>query len=163
LVELAAGPPPTARLAKPRMRLDLGGIGKGFAAQEALAVLDGLGLRRSLVSIAGDVVCGDAPPGREGWEGAIGKTGEELSLARAAVSTSGDSEQFVEIGGARYSHIVDPHTGAGLTGSAWVTVTAHDGATADALATAVSVLGEEKGRSLVGSFEGARLVVFRRP
>jgi FAD:protein FMN transferase len=163
LVELSDGPPRTARLARPGMRLDLGGIGKGFAAQEALAVLASRGLPRALVALSGDVVCGDPPPGREAWDVAIGAGGETVPLARAAISTSGDAEQFVQIGGVRYSHVVDPRTGLGLTGSAWVTVSAPDGATADALATAVSVLKDEAaGQALVAKFPGARLLRFRR-
>jgi thiamine biosynthesis lipoprotein len=139
------------------MSLDLGGIGKGFACDEALRVLAGRGLSRALVSLGGDVVCGDPPPGSRGWEVAMGAAGERLTLANAAVSSSGDAEQFVEIDGVRYSHVVDPFTGLGLTGSPTVTVVAADGVTADALATAVSVLGEERGRSLVAGFAGARI------
>ena len=163
LVQGGRDGPPTARLSKPGMRLDLGGIGKGFAAQEAVHELAMMGFPHALVAIAGDVVCGESPPGLPGWDVAIGKGGPDLVVAHAAVSTSGDTEQFVELGGVRYSHVVDPRTGFGLTGAAWVTVKAADGATADALATAVSVLGEEKGRALVRRFPGAELVAFRRP
>jgi thiamine biosynthesis lipoprotein len=162
-LELNPGPPPTARLARDGMRLDLGGIGKGFAAQEAVELLRARGLPRALVSLAGDVVCGDPPPGRDGWDVAIGAGGETVPLARAAISTSGDAEQFVEIGGVRHSHVVDPRTGLALTGSSWVTVTAPDGAVADALSTAASVLGDEAAaRALVAKFGGARLVRFVR-
>jgi FAD:protein FMN transferase len=153
----------TARLATRGMRLDLGGIGKGFAAQEAVSALAMAGYPHALVAIAGDVAAGEPPPDRPGWEVSIGRDGGKSVLVTGAISTSGDAEQFVEVGGVRYSHIVDPRTGLGLTGSAWVTVKASDGATADALATAVSVLGKEKGRALVRRFPGAELVAFRKP
>jgi FAD:protein FMN transferase len=162
-VDLDPGPPTTIRLDSAGMRLDLGGIAKGFAAQDALNVLVAAGLPRALVAIAGDVVCGDPPPGREGWDVAIGKSGETVGVRRAAISTSGDAEQFMDFGGVRHSHIVDPRTGRALTGSAEVTVIAADGATADALATAVCVMGDEaEGRKLVGRFPDARLVRFRK-
>jgi thiamine biosynthesis lipoprotein len=148
----------TVALARAGMALDLGGIGKGFACDEAMDVLRDRGLTRVLVALAGDVVCGDPPPGRSSWTVAIGSGGGSLALANAAVSTSGDTEQFVEIGGVRYSHVVDPRTGIGLTESCWVTIVAPDGATADALATAASVLGEERGREVVSRFPGTRWV-----
>ena len=72
----------------------------------------------------------------------------------AAVTTSGDAYQAVEIDGVRYSHIVDPRTGLGVTGQTAVTVIAPDATTADALATALSVLGPEAGQHVVERFPG---------
>jgi thiamine biosynthesis lipoprotein len=72
-------------------------------------------------------------------------------LANGSISTSGDAFQFVELGGRRFSHIVDPKTGLGLTERCSVTVIAPDGITADALATAVTVLGPERGLKLIES------------
>ena len=95
------------------MQLDLGAIGKGYAADEALAVLEKLGLGRALVAMSGDLAFGDAPPGTRGWK--IGITSQTLELANAAVSTSGDAEQHLDAGGKRYSHIIDPATATGLT------------------------------------------------
>ena len=162
LLELDLGPARLGRLAKSGMLLDLGGIGKGFAAQQAVDLLAARGFRQVLVALAGDVVCGEAPPGRAGWDVALGAGGVTVPLARSAISTSGDVEQFLEIGGVRYSHVVDPRTGIGLVRSAEVTVSALDGATSDALATAVCVLAdEEAGRALVAKFPGAKLVRFR--
>jgi thiamine biosynthesis lipoprotein len=69
-------------------------------------------------------------------------------LRNAAVSTSGDTEQFRDIGGVRYSHIIDPKTGLGLTSAIAVTVVARRGLEADPIATAVSVMGEERGRKV---------------
>jgi FAD:protein FMN transferase len=133
----------------PEMRLDLGGIAKGFATDEALIALRRHGVRRALVAAAGDIRLGDPPPSARGWKVELDSGGNTntapqfLFLANSAVATSGDTFQSVEIDGVRYSHIVDPRTGTGLTNSALVTVTASDGTTADALATAVSVLGPQ--------------------
>jgi len=77
-----------------------------------------------------------------------------LVLANRAVTTSGDAFQAVDIDGVRYSHIVDPRTGVGVVGSAAVTVIAPDCTTADALATAASVLGPEQGLTAVAAHEG---------
>jgi len=128
----------TVALAKPGMRLDLGGIGKGYACQRALEVLASRGLERALIQMGGDIVCGAAPPGREGWDIDVG--GATRSVHDVAVATSGDSEQHVEIDGVRYSHVVDPRTGLGVIAARQITIEAADGATADALATAGSLL-----------------------
>ena len=105
---------------------------------------------------------GQPPPGKAGWIIAIAQlesinapTSRSLVLHNSAVSTSGDTNQNVEIGGVRYSHIVDPRTGVGLTGRSSVTVVAPDCATSDALATAASVLGPQEGLKLIDSTDGA--------
>lgn len=156
----------TLTLAHDDMQLDLGGIGKGFAAGEALAVLRRRGLDRCLVDLGGDIALGEPPPDRAGWRVAIhGGWAEEspwlLELARAAVATSGDTSQFLEVDGVHYSHILDPRTGRGLTSRIAVTVIAPDAATADALASAVSVLGEEDGLELLEQFPGASAMIER--
>jgi thiamine biosynthesis lipoprotein len=152
----------TAELAVADMRLDAGAIAKGYAVDEALAVLDRLGIHRALVGGSGDMAASDPPPGQEGWRievPAIDAPGAPPSqvvlLARRAIATSGDHFQYVEIDGVRYSHIVDPRTGVGLIGQSSVTVVAGNCATADSLATAVSVLGPQKGLALVESTPGA--------
>jgi thiamine biosynthesis lipoprotein len=131
------------------MQLDLGAIAKGYAADQALAVLRARGVRQALIAVGGDIVVGDSPPGKPGWTVAIGDTGEKLILHNAAISTSGDSEQSLQIDGVRYSHIIDPKTGLGLLHSPTVTVVARRGLDADPLATAISLLGEPRGRALL--------------
>src|SRR5213079_2954113 len=86
-----------------------------------------------------------------------------LILQNAGLANSGDTFQRLEIGGKRYSHIVDPRTGIGLTDHSLVTVIAPDGITADSLATAVSVLGPEKGIKLVENTKGAAVHITRLP
>jgi FAD:protein FMN transferase len=164
----------TAQLLKPGMLLDLGGIAKGYAADEALATLKRYGIESALVAGGGDIAVGSAPPGKAGWRIAIAplepQSGgpmarsqiqnpkskiQNLLLRDAAVSTSGDAEQHVEIGGVRYSHIVDPKTGMALTGRSSVTVLARNCTTSDGLATAVSVIGPERGLELIKDTPGA--------
>ncbi len=151
----------------PGMRLDLGGIAKGYAADQALAVLRRCGIRQAMVAAGGDLALGDAPPGRTGWNigiSSIDAAGKQLTrvvlLENCGVSTSGDTEQFVVINGVRFSHIVNPATGLGLTGRIGVTILAPDATTSDALATGVSVMGVTRGLALVEELPGiAALIV----
>jgi len=149
------------RLPRPGTRLDLGGIGMGYAADRVLDLLHGRGIDAALVDASGDVAASGPPPGAAGWRVAVrglpgdGTPAETLLLANAAVTTSGDAFQAVEIDGCRYSHIVDPRTGLGVAGPAAVTVIAPDCTTADALATAASVLGPDAGATLIGRFPGS--------
>ncbi len=142
----------TLRLAREGMQLDLGGIGKGFAADEAIRTLAARGFRRALVAVGGDIAVGERPPDREAWAIAAGTAPwEMIPLRHAGISTSGDAEQFVEIDGVRYSHIVDPRSGIGLTNRVQVTVIAPDATTSDAIATALCVLGGGNHIYYVGS------------
>jgi thiamine biosynthesis lipoprotein len=139
------------------MRLDLGGIAKGFILDEALEAIRAHGITRVLLEAGGDIVVGDAPPDREGWEIAIQVDDETFAqhaaaLVNAALATSGGSVQFVEIDGVRYSHVIDPATGLGLTHDLVVHVIAPDGATADALATALGVVGQPRADELLRAF-----------
>jgi thiamine biosynthesis lipoprotein len=138
------------RLGAPRMRLDLGGIAKGYILGLALTTLRAHGVGAALIEAGGDVVVGDPPPDRPGW--LIEIAGAEGIHANVAVSTSGTGEQYVEIGGVRYAHVVDPRTGLGATTRRTVTVVASDAATADALATALVVLGADDGAEILARF-----------
>ena len=97
----------------------------------------------ALILIGGDVRCGAAPPEKEGWSvGLLDYEGEltsTMTVSECAVSTSGDLQQFVEVDGQRYSHIIDPVTGLGTTDSLLATVVAQNGLMADPLATAACV------------------------
>ncbi len=157
----------TVELLRQRMRLDFGGIAKGYAADEALKVLRRLDVESALIDAGGDIVASDAPPGEAGWRIGVAPIDPDaaptrfLTISNAAVATSGDAYQFVEIDGVRYSHILDPRTGMGLTASSSVTVIAPDGITADSLASAVSVLGPKQGRVLVESTDAAAAFIVR--
>jgi len=156
-----------ACLARPGMRLDLGGIAKGYILQEALRALADRGVASALIEAGGDIVVGAAPPGASGWRIAVPDADPALAarargLTHAAIATSGPTEQFVEIDGVRHSHVVDPRTGLALTRNVTATVIASDGATADALATTLTVLSREEGKRLLEHFPGA-LAGVRRP
>ncbi len=150
----------TVELTKRGMRLDLGGIAKGYAIQEALTVLRTRGIDRAMIQAGGDIGLGAPPPERAGWTIGIaprqpqGPPSFLLCLAHTFVASSGDMWQYVVLNGKRYSHIVDPRTGLGLTDQSQVTVVGPDGMIADALATAVSVLGPEKGLPFVDETPG---------
>jgi thiamine biosynthesis lipoprotein len=146
-------------LKKPKMQLDLGGIAKGFAADAALKVLELRGIDSAVVAASGDLAVGAAPPGERGWDVSI-RTFEapeqtdkliKLRLQHCGISTSGDLHQAIEINGQRYSHIIDPKTGLGLTNRIACSVIAPDATTSDGLATAMCVLGVERGTRVLKS------------
>ncbi|MFH0945969.1 MAG: family 16 glycoside hydrolase [Planctomycetota bacterium] len=150
----------TLFLSRPGMALDLGGIGKGYACDEALKVLEQHGIESALVDLGGDLVLGAPPPGRAGWtvQAGCGERQTLLTLSRVAVATSGETEQHHDLNGVRYSHIIDPRVGRPLTDSSCVSVVAKDGMTADGLASAASVLGLEAAERLCSSYQGAWLM-----
>lgn len=156
-------------LLEPGMLLDVGGIGKGFAADEAAAVLKRDGIDRALVALGGDIFGAGAPPDEDGWSVEVSDTATPSAQKRtvrirdAGISTSGDAEQFVEIGGRRYSHILDPRTGEALTGRRSVTIEAGTATESDGLATAVCVLGRQAGEQLVRRVPGAKIIDYYGP
>ena len=159
----------TVTVDKAGMALDVGAIGKGYAASEAIEELGRLGVRSALVAVSGDLAFSEAPPGQRGWRIGI-DTGDVsdvrvpavLELTNAAVSTSGNSEQHVDINGRRYSHIIDPASGMGVAGDITVTVIARHGLESDGLDTAVSVLGAPRGLALVESRPDAAALIIER-
>lgn len=153
----------TITLMKPGMLLDVGAIAKGYAADEGLRILREHGLNRSLVMAGGDIAIGDPPPGEEAWEIKLRtftkptpdaeEPMETVRLKNCGVSTSGDLYQFTEIDGKRYSHIVSPKSGLGLTERLACSVIAPDCTTSDALATTMCVLGQERGAPVAATFK----------
>ncbi len=157
-------------LLAPDMRLDLGGIAKGYAVDQALLALKSQGVTSALVEGGGDMVVGDPPPGKPAWR--IELASLDLSnappdrfllLKNVAISTSSDLYQRLDINGIRYSHIVDPRTGIGLTNHSLVNVIAPLGITADSLTKVVCVLGPKKGLKVVEATPGAAARLMRAP
>lgn len=155
----------TAQLLKANVRLDLGGIAKGYAADEALAAIKACGISRALVRASGDIVVGEPPPGERGWRIGIAPLEADeppsrfVLLANCAISTSGDARQHLVVEGRRYSHVLDPRTGQPVEGRSSVTVIGPAATLTDAIATAASVLGAEQAVEFVRKFEGAELLM----
>lgn len=153
------------RFAVPNMQLDLGGIAKGYAADAAVEVLRQFGVRRAIIEFGGDIVASGPPPGRPGWQIRIDDPSgapPAIHLSDAAISTSGDVVQFVEIDGVRYSHVVDPRTGTALHDRVAATVIAPSGMLADALATVAGVLGPDDGARFLATHYPAVTHYIRR-
>jgi thiamine biosynthesis lipoprotein len=157
----------TILLKEPGMQLDLGGIAKGFAAEKMFGVMKARGFPITLIAAGGDLRMGDPPPGKTAWRVGLQtfdarEPEEVVELVNCAVSTSGDLHQFVEIEGNRYSHILDPKTGLGLTERIAVSVIAPTATVSDALATAACVAGAGKAEAICLK-AGATRVVVRKP
>lgn len=143
------------------MQLDVGGIAKGYTADQVLKLLARRGLTRAMCGAAGDITVGDPPPDRSEWRVGIQslKAPDQIDgyvhFRNYAISTSGDTYRSATVNGQRYSHIIDPRTGLGLTHRIGVTTLAPSGTTADWSATAVSILGPQKGLALIERLDGA--------
>ena len=159
----------TATLLVPNMSLDLGGIAKGYAADVALAVIARHGFDCAMVAASGDLAFGAPPPGKPGWNVKLAPFGEDASqtltivVAHVGVSTSGAAEQFVEIGGVRYSHIIDPTTGLGLTTGIAATVIAPSATLSDGLDNACCTMPAELTKNVVDHWdESIRVIIYHR-
>ena len=156
----------TLRFDRAGMVLDFGGIGKGYAAREGVEMLCDLGYPNAFIDLGGDLQLGDPPSDRpEGWrvEIATGIAGPRtMYLHNTGVATSGDLERFYEHKGVRYSHIIDPRSGKGITHRRAAMVIVADAAVADALASAVSVLGEDGIAQLQVAYPGAEMMLVER-
>lgn len=155
----------TLVMSQPGMQLDPGGIAQGYIAQAVINYIKEKQIRNALVDVSGDIVAIGAPPGAKGWAIGINKPGQKetllkhhLLISNKAVSTSGDVYQFMEHNNKRYSHIIDPRTGYGITAQKNVTVIAADGTTADWLTKACSILPLKKAIKLAKAMDAALLV-----
>lgn len=160
----------TVELRRGEMRLDLGGIAKGVAVDAALAVLKENGITSALAAASGDIGASNPPPGKRGWRvevAALDTPGAPIArhvwLSNSAVSTAGDTFQHVVINGVRYSHIIDPRTGIGLTDHTLVTVLGPTCAITDSLETTLAVLGPERGLRLIAQHPGTAAYIVRKP
>ncbi len=155
----------TVRFEAEGMQLDLGGIAKGYAVDAAIGAMKELGIRGGMVDVGGNIRCfGTPPPPAKHWTiGLQNPRAEALSakirLDELAVATSGDYRRFVEKDGKRFSHILNPATGESAAELISVTILAPSALEADALSTAVSVLGREKGLALIESLPEAEAIV----
>jgi len=149
------------------MAIDLGGIAKGYAVDSAFEILTSLGYKTLIVNAGGDLRAGglkiNAP-----WSIGIQnprsaeKVMATISVSDSAIATSGDYEKFFFYQGKRYHHILNPKTGFPADGCQSVTILSKDGMTADGLATAVFVLGPEKGYALCQKIGGVECFIMDR-
>ena len=145
---------PLARIARRGVTLNFGGIGKGIAVEAARVVLEEHGMDRFLIDFDGEIRVERPPPDRPAWVIEVQGLADEpvllIGTTMMSLSTSGDLNQFVEIDGTRYSHVIDPRTGLGVTTGRQVTVFTPDGSDlADALATTGGVLDGDSFRTLL--------------
>lgn len=146
----------TVQLLKKGMQLDMGGIAKGYAGDEAQKALRKFGVTSALIEMGGDIVVSGPPPGTDGWKVRTPNAGEDLTVVNQAISSSGDTEQFAIIGGKQYSHVIDPRTGWALTNRVQVTIIAPDGLTTDPLSTALTILSPAGRAKLLKHYPGAK-------
>lgn len=157
----------TVELLRPGMRFDFGAVAKGYAIDAALLVLRNQGITSALVDLGGDIGLGEPPPDRPTWKVAVAPLEQDQSPSVfvyrncCGIATSGDRYRFVVIDGQRYSHIVDPRTGIGITEQSEVTVIAPNATLADVLATAVTVLGPEKGLAWIDTMPDVAALYLR--
>jgi len=157
----------TIRFDRPGMELDLGGIAKGYAVDRAVAVLRRHSVPAALVSAGGSTVYGlGGPPGQRAWDVTIQdpvdsrKTALTVPLKNRALSVSGSDEKSFEVGGVRYSHIMDPRTARPVQGVLSVAVVTSSGTAGDALDNVLFVQGVDAGRATVARLPGAEAFFF---
>lgn len=157
----------TIYFARPGVELDLGGIAKGYAVDRAVDVLRREGISRALVSAGGSTIYGlGAPPHEAGWEVKIqnpvapDKTALTVRLKDEALSVSGSYEKFFELGGHRYSHIMDPRTGRPVNGMLSVAVITATGTAGDALDNVFYIQGIPWSRKSLPAFPVSKAIFF---
>ena len=155
----------TVFLKEKGMKIGFGAIGKGYAADKAKDLLREKGVVAGIINASGDMSSWGTQPGGKPWQVAITNPMDKtksfglLPMAEGAVVTSGDYEKFVHFDGKRYSHIMDPRTGYPATGIASVTVFAPKAELADALSTAVFVMGIETGLDRIDQLDGIECII----
>lgn len=152
----------TATLGKPGMKIDLGGITRGYAIDEMLRVLEKQGITHAMVRAGSDVRISAPPPGQDGWQVKLGTPDspvrESIVAANCAVSTEGSLQQFVDIGGTRYAHLIDPATGLGLTRRVAATIIAPTATQSAPLATFACVAPDTAAQVFIGGEIRCRVV-----
>jgi thiamine biosynthesis lipoprotein len=151
-------------LKKREMAIDLGGIAKGYAVDRAFELFNSLGHENLIVNAGGDLRTGGLKLDQPWIIGiqdprAPQKMMARVSVSDAAIATSGDYEKFFIYQGKRYHHIFNPRDGFPTEGCQSVTILCKEGMVADALATAVFVLGPEKGYALCQKLEGVDCLI----
>jgi thiamine biosynthesis lipoprotein len=153
----------TVRFARPGVELDLGAIGKGYAVDRTVKVLRDAGVEAALVDAGSSTLYAmNAPPGKNGWTvrvpqpGDRSKTVATVNLRNESLSTSGNYENFFQLDGRRYCHVIDPRQGMPVQGVLQTTLITSDNTASDALSNAMFVLGFEEGKNVLAALSQAR-------
>lgn len=152
------------------MRIGFGGIGKGYAAEQAKQLLQDQGVESGIVNAAGDLTTWGTQPNGNPWTIGIADPATQLmsgprqafsylNISDVAVATSGSYEKYAIIAGKRYSHTIDPKTGYPVSGIKSVTIIAPNAELADALATPVMVMGVRVGLDLINQMRQIACVI----
>ncbi|MBV9989087.1 MAG: FAD:protein FMN transferase [Chitinophagaceae bacterium] len=147
------------------MRIGFGGIGKGYAAEQAKKILLQQGVTSGIVNASGDLAAWGTQPDGQPWTigiadpDAAGQPFSYLNITDMSVATSGNYEKFVMIGGKKYSHTIDPKTGLPVTGIKSVTIISPDAEISDAMATPVTVMGIKAGLDMINQINGIGCVI----
>lgn len=155
----------TVFLKEEGMRIGFGGIGKGYAADKARAVLQDMGVISGIVNAAGDLVTWGTQPNGKPWTIAIADPDKSimpfstLNISNMAIATSGNYEKYVVINGKKYSHTIDPKTGLPVTGIKSVSIISPSAELADAMATPVMVMGVRVGLDLINQLKQIACII----
>ncbi|MCX6216172.1 FAD:protein FMN transferase [Spirosoma sp.] len=156
----------TVFLKEKGMRIGFGGIGKGYAAEQAKRILRDLGVTSGIVNAAGDLTTWGSQPNGKPWTIGIADPNQInqqafsfLEISNMAVATSGNYEKYALIDGKRYSHTIDPKTGYPVSGIKSVTIIAPNAELADALATPVMVMGVRVGLNLINQMRHIACII----
>ena len=155
----------TVFLKEAGMRIGFGGIGKGYAADKAKAVLQANGVKSGIVNAAGDLITWGTQPGGKPWTISIADPDQEttpfstLNISNMAIATSGNYAKYVIIGGKKYSHTIDPKTGLPVSGIKSVSIISPSAEFADAMATPVTVMGAYVGLDLINQLQNVACVI----
>lgn len=155
----------TLYLKKEGMKIGFGGIGKGYAAERAKAVMEAMGVKSGMVNASGDLKCWGNPPNKSGWEIYLPDPDDRskpllfLTIPNGSIVTSGNHENFTLVNGKHLSHIVCPRTALPVVALQTVSVICPDAELGDALATGLTVLGAHKGLDLVNRLPGVECVL----
>jgi len=155
----------TVFLKEEGMRIGFGGIGKGYAAEKAKAVMIKLGVESGIVNASGDLTAWGLQPNGEEWTIGIadpnrsGQVFSYMKITGLAIATSGNYEKYIMIGNKKYSHTINPRTGLPVTGIKSVTIITKNAEIADAMATPVTVMGIEAGLNMINQMKDIEAII----
>lgn len=151
----------------PCVRLDFGGIGKGYAVDKVVEILNKHGIKRGIVNFSGNMFAMNPPPDSDGWDIGIRNPRVEFApitmvrIRNMSISTSGDYERYLLIEGKSYSHIINPKNGMPISSVPSVTVLSKSATSADALSTALTVIGHSQSLNMLKNMPAIEALIIR--